>query len=241
MRKTPNSMPVVKQQLPVATDRKVIHHASVADGYKIRSRFLDRLGISPLNSNRQSKCRRVADCCVSPSSSSDMLGAPRQQQQRRRTTKQELLKKDHGQPDENLGPASYSESSFSPKTRGLFRRLSNSKLQQTKTVSFANAVEVISIPSHHSYSNRIKNSFWTNSAEMKQNYARNVLEFSAEGWDYRQVVEEDQFYVTERGRELFLVHPVHLLLQQQQRERNLRWHSFCAVMSAQKQQHAMQY
>jgi hypothetical protein len=229
------------------TISKVVRQAPVADGSKIRSRFLDRLGISP---PLQRQChqtnnldRRTLQFCNRTSSAAAV------------ETKEERLKKDHGQQDESIGLGSSSKLSFSPKThQGMMRKRNDStaslasttSTNTAKAVSFANAVQVISIPSHRDYSDRIKNAFWTNAQEMRQNYARNVVEFTAENWDYRQVLEEDQFLyiqVTTGGKcsagtnEMVLMHPVHFRSQQLQRERQLRWHSFCAVMSAQRQHH----
>ena len=192
---------------------KVIHSKTqtVGDASKIRSRFLDRLGISPRNS-------QVA--CIPQSA---RQSPPRRQCQ---PSTKELLKTDNGVPDESLGPNSYSSTSSSPRNFG------GRKKSNTRSVAFENAVVVHQIPTRLEYSDRIRNAVWTNSAEMQMNYTRNVIEFKAENWDYRQCVEEDHFFQTDCGQ---LIHPVHL-----QRERNLKWH-FCAVMSAQQQQHQNVY
>lgn len=166
---------------------------------QIRSRFLDTLGIS--------RGSRVA--CVPHS--------PPPLRKRMLPATQELLKSDSGEPDESLGPNSFSSSSVPNNVGGRKRK-------NRKSVAFENAVVVHQIPTRHEYSQRIRNTLWTNSVAMQKNYNRNVIEFTAENWDYRQCLEEEHFFVDQDGQ---LVHPVHL-----QRERNLKWH-FCAVMCAQ--------
>lgn len=74
-------------------------------------------------------------------------------------------------------------------------------------VSFESSVVVHPIASHVDYSDRIRNALWTDSEEMKEEMKRNCIEFIAEGWDWKQVVEEDEFNVCQDE----LVHPVHAL------------------------------
>ena len=170
---------------------------------QIRSRFLDTLGIS--RANQQAVC--VANKKSSP--------PPRRR--RKLPATQELLKSDSGEPDESLGPNSLSSISTPNNFGGRERK-------NGKSVAFENAVTVHQIPTRHEFSGRIRNTLWTNAAEMQRNYNRNVIEFTAENWDYRQCLEEEHFFVAHNGE---LIHPVHL-----QQERNLKWH-FCAVMCAQ--------
>lgn len=176
---------------------------SRTDASQIRSRFLDTLGIS-----RGSKI-----ACVPRSS------LPRRQ--RKQPATQELLKSDSGMPDTSLGPDSFSSTS-------LPNNFDARKRKSRKSVAFENAVLVHQIPTRHEFSDRIRNTLWTSSVEMQMNYNRNVIEFTAENWDYRQCLEEDHFFVAQDGQ---LIHPVHL-----QQERNLKWH-FCAVMCAQRHDH----
>jgi hypothetical protein len=74
-------------------------------------------------------------------------------------------------------------------------------------VSFESCVVVHSIPSHIDYSDRVRKALWTEPMEMEQEKIRNYVEFMAEGWDWRQVVEEDEFLVFENQ----LIHPVHAI------------------------------
>ena len=72
-------------------------------------------------------------------------------------------------------------------------------------VHFNVSVTVHPIPLHTAYSRRIRQTVWTSAAEMEENVARNCLEFAAEQWDWRQVLEDEDMRLY-HGE---LVHPVH--------------------------------
>jgi hypothetical protein len=74
-----------------------------------------------------------------------------------------------------------------------------------RSLQFSSDVLVVSIPSRHEYSNRIKKFLWTGGEEIQENAERNRIEFDAEGWDYRTVLEDDDFLVDSTTWEL--VHP----------------------------------
>jgi hypothetical protein len=77
-----------------------------------------------------------------------------------------------------------------------------------RRVQFNETVNVLSIPSRHQFSNRIKKVYWSSKEEICENVERNVLEFTYEDWDYNNVVLEDEMYIDTATGEL--VHPVHL-------------------------------
>lgn len=79
--------------------------------------------------------------------------------------------------------------------------------QHKKAVHFAPMVQVHAIDPHSKYSNRLRATLWTSATEMEENVARNCIEFAAEDWDWRHVLE-DQDMVIYHGE---LVHPVHFL------------------------------
>ncbi|KAG7362215.1 hypothetical protein IV203_025881 [Nitzschia inconspicua] len=81
------------------------------------------------------------------------------------------------------------------------------KPRTKKTLSFHETVDVVPIPMRSEYSNRVKARLWSNAMEIQENAARNTLEFAHEGWDWRNVLEEETMYVCVATGEL--VHPSH--------------------------------
>lgn len=75
-------------------------------------------------------------------------------------------------------------------------------------ICFQDQVEVLPIPTRYEYSDRIKSRIWSNRHELHKNAQRNALEFAAEGWDWRNVTEDDGMYICSMSGEL--VHPIHL-------------------------------
>jgi hypothetical protein len=77
-----------------------------------------------------------------------------------------------------------------------------------KLVVFDEDVLVAPIPTRYEFSNRIKAKIWSNRYELAENAERNALEFAAEGWNWRNVTEDDGMYICSTSGEL--VHPIHL-------------------------------
>jgi hypothetical protein len=75
-------------------------------------------------------------------------------------------------------------------------------------IAFQDNVEVIPIPTRYEYSDRIKSRIWSNRHELQENAERNALEFAAEGWNWRNVTEDEGMYICSASGEL--VHPIHL-------------------------------
>jgi hypothetical protein len=74
-----------------------------------------------------------------------------------------------------------------------------------RRIQFNKNVMVVPIPSRHAYSKRIKQAFWMDGAEIQATAERNRYEFASEGWDFHQVLDDDDMYVnTATGQ---LVHP----------------------------------
>merc|ERR1712232_1518455 len=76
-----------------------------------------------------------------------------------------------------------------------------------KSLSFQETVDVVPIPMRTEYSNRVRSRLWSNALEIHENATRNTIEFAAEGWDWRQVLEDEKMYVCVATGEL--VHPCH--------------------------------
>ena len=77
--------------------------------------------------------------------------------------------------------------------------------QRRRRIQFNANVMVVPIPSRHAYSKRIKQAFWMDGAEIQATAERNRYEFASEGWDYQQVLEDEDMYMDVATGQL--VHP----------------------------------
>lgn len=78
----------------------------------------------------------------------------------------------------------------------------------SRKIAFQENVSVVPIPTRYEYSDRIKSKIWSNRAELHANAERNAIEFAAEGWNWRNVTEDEGMYICSQSGEL--VHPIHL-------------------------------
>lgn len=69
-------------------------------------------------------------------------------------------------------------------------------------------VTVMPIPMRSEYSDRVKKRIWTSASELYQNAVRNTVEFASEGWNWRNVIEDECMLHNSASGEL--IHPVHL-------------------------------
>jgi hypothetical protein len=189
---------------------------------QVRSRFLHRLGFVPPVSGghrphwyHRTTASRVANSF--PTSEEDDS-----------SSFQVALKdeSDPSSPSSSLPrPMSFFPQSSSLTSTTSWDTQTASSDEKDRAVSFASSVTVHPIPKHSAYSNRVRETIWTNPMEMQESAARNCLEFAAENWDWRQVAE-DHDMVRYHGEK---IHPIHFAS-----EYNIR-RQFCAVMSAQNQ------
>lgn len=74
-------------------------------------------------------------------------------------------------------------------------------------ITFDDSVRVLPIPHHEAYSDRLRSRMWSDRYELMSNVRRNTIEFAAEGWDWRNVFEDEMLHLCPETGEL--VHPVH--------------------------------
>jgi len=79
--------------------------------------------------------------------------------------------------------------------------------RSARKLQFNEEVAVVPIPMRTEYSKRIRSRIWSNAEEIHENAARNSFEFASEGWNWRNVCEDDDMFVCSISGEL--VHPVH--------------------------------
>jgi len=80
--------------------------------------------------------------------------------------------------------------------------------KKSTRIHFQDEVEVVPIPTRYEYSDRIKSRIWSNRHELQENAERNAMEFAAEGWNWRNVTEDEGMFICSVSGEL--VHPIHL-------------------------------
>lgn len=81
----------------------------------------------------------------------------------------------------------------------------SSRPEKKTTVGFSSQVEVVPIPSYADYDQVVRQRLWSNRLERTRMAERNLLEFAAEGWDWRNVVEDgDMIRLGDQ-----IIHPVH--------------------------------
>jgi hypothetical protein len=76
-----------------------------------------------------------------------------------------------------------------------------------RKICFNDSVSVAHIPMRSEYSDRVRSRMWSNRYEIHDAATRNAIEFQAEGWDWRSVVEDEGMFVCTSSGEL--IHPVH--------------------------------
>lgn len=80
--------------------------------------------------------------------------------------------------------------------------------QPSVVVQFDPSVAILPIPSHRSYSQRMRDQLYIPQEELASAIVRNTREFVYEGWDWYNVIEEDRMYTSKATGEF--VHPAHV-------------------------------
>ena len=106
-------------------------------------------------------------------------------------------------------PTSLNSSSAEPWGPTTEEALKENTTQPAPTIKlrFDPIVQVHPIPSYKVYSDRIRQTIWTNAYELQEQVARNSLEFSYEHWDANRVLDEDNGLIYHKGE---WIHPVHV-------------------------------
>mmetsp|Transcript_10526 Transcript_10526/g.24955 ORF Transcript_10526/g.24955 Transcript_10526/m.24955 type:complete len:239 (-) Transcript_10526:528-1244(-) len=119
-------------------------------------------------------------------------------------------------PSDILDVDSSVPSSFSPpcakfpkkKSTVDYRELSYSSDITANNVRFHSKVLVMRIPSRSQYPESMKRNMWCSLSEIARSAHRNTVEYTSEGWDWRNAVEEDSMYVHPKTGQY--IHPIHV-------------------------------
>jgi len=83
--------------------------------------------------------------------------------------------------------------------------MENESKRSKYVVSFEEFVKIYPIPSRTEYSEQTRNALWISQEQMAKDYARNMREFQADNWDWREATEDENMYEDARTGEL--IHP----------------------------------
>lgn len=104
----------------------------------------------------------------------------------------------------SYSPSLSSQSSMSSTTPAT----TDNKQTAPHHIHFQEVVKVLPIPSRYQYSERIKTCLWNNRYELQEMAQRNLQEFESEGYDWRNVVMDDEMYIDSATGNL--IHPCHV-------------------------------
>jgi len=104
----------------------------------------------------------------------------------------------------SLSPSSLSSSSLDSDLSVK----SDSGRKASRRASFDEIVAVVPIPSIEEYSPHVRRRMWASRSEIVRNVARNLVEYTAEGCNWRTVTEDDDMFVCRSTGEL--IHPIHV-------------------------------
>jgi hypothetical protein len=76
-----------------------------------------------------------------------------------------------------------------------------------RRIEFSETVRVVLIPSHKEYAEDEKEAIWGSKKAIAAMASNNFIEFAAEGWDWRNVIDDEEMVVIEG--EPVPLHPIH--------------------------------
>ncbi|KAL7492728.1 hypothetical protein ACHAWT_001746 [Skeletonema menzelii] len=82
------------------------------------------------------------------------------------------------------------------------------KSKSKRRVSLHNNVAVMPIPSRKEYPNSVKERLWSSANDLYRNAVRNSIEFASEGWNWRNVADDEQMIQSPSGER---IHPIHVM------------------------------
>lgn len=135
----------------------------------------------------------------------------------------ESLKHDHGRPDPAL------VLTVNTKTGTPQQHLYVKSKSSTSKIRFQTSVKVHSIPHHTHYFTNVKQNIWMSPMELEEMVYKNSFEYAYEGWDWNNVIEEEDFCLF-AGQ---WTHPAHVTRYTPSRQ-------FCMILSAQQQHQQLQ-
>ena len=181
---------------------------------EVRSKLLRELGIAEQGSTAKNGCEQHPG-----SSQNDSNGEVRDPVCNPRTATtplyKEALKYDEDEDEIEKDKATTMSVLTSFMTPPRPTRSSNARIvhsepaisKSARRLKFNEEVDVVPIPMRTEYSSRIRSRIWSNAEEIHENAARNSVEFASEGWDWRNVCEDEDMFVCSISGDL--VHPVH--------------------------------
>jgi len=101
--------------------------------------------------------------------------------------------------------SSDADSTDDDSARGTSPRVNGKHLRRDE-VTFNENVSVHQIPLWTEYPADLRQRIWSDASEIYENAARNTVEFLSEGWNWRDVVDDEDMICVSSGE---LIHPVH--------------------------------
>ncbi len=191
------------------------------DGWRIRSRYLHCLGMDEDDLQHHDHPKRTLTASLSHHRHGDcettIVTTDLFSTLRRSPTYTVSLKNDHREDDDTLLKTSkwerpedvHQSLTVYPGSR-KDKNGDPQPADSTCRVSFQPSVQISEIPSHRSYSQRIKKTIWMLPHEYAESVTQNAIEFMSEGFEPDRVLEESDF-VQQDGK---LVHPVCQILDE---------------------------